>query len=60
MSRLSLPFHAQDISALAKSLKGQIAATDRDPGHVELLNMLARSSGYRNFQHFGILMRMAG
>lgn len=52
MSRLLLPFHAEDISALAKSLKGQIAACDHHPSHVELLNMLARSSGYRNFQHF--------
>lgn len=52
MSRLSLPFHAEDISALARSLKGQITACDHDPSHVELLNMLARSGGYRNFQHF--------
>lgn len=52
MSRLSLPFHTEDISALAKSLKGQIAGCDHDPSHVELLNMLARSGGYRNFQHF--------
>jgi hypothetical protein len=37
---------------MARSLRGQLSACDSTPGHVELLNMLARSSGYRNFQHF--------
>jgi hypothetical protein len=37
---------------LARSLRGQLSACDSTPGHVELLNMLARSTGYRNFQHF--------
>jgi hypothetical protein len=41
-----------DISALARSLRGQLLECERTPGHVELLNMLARSSGFRNFQHF--------
>lgn len=52
MSRTPLPFHAVDISALARSLKGELARTDHHPGHVELLNMLARAAGCRNFQHF--------
>lgn len=52
MSRTILPFHAEDISALARSLKGELASLDRQPGHVELLNMLARAAGCRNFQHF--------
>jgi len=52
MSRDFLPFHSDDISALARSLKGQLAACEHQPSHVELLNMLARSNGYRNFQHF--------
>lgn len=52
MSRIPLPFHADDISAVARSLSGQIAALDHPPGHVEILNMLARSVGRRNFQHF--------
>jgi hypothetical protein len=51
MSRTPFPFHADDISALARSLKGQWEAREGAPGHVELLNMLARSAGYRNFQH---------
>jgi hypothetical protein len=52
MSRIPLPFHTDDMSALARSLGGQLAACDHRPGHVELLNMLARSAGFRNFQHF--------
>ncbi|MDR3440703.1 DUF2087 domain-containing protein [Telmatospirillum sp.] len=52
MSRTLLPFHSEDISALARALHGQLAGCDHSPGHVELLNMLVRSAGYRNFQHF--------
>jgi hypothetical protein len=51
MSRVSLPFATDDISALARSLRGQLTSADHLPGHVELLNMLARSAGYRNYQH---------
>ncbi|MGO4570940.1 DUF2087 domain-containing protein [Microvirga sp. 2TAF3] len=50
MSRTSFPFHAEDISAVARSLRLQLAERDDKPGHVELLNMLARSIGHRNFQ----------
>jgi hypothetical protein len=52
MSRTPLPFHAPDVSRLARTLRDQLAGRDGLPGHVELLNMLARSAGYRNFQHF--------
>jgi len=41
-----------DISALARSLNHQISGNDHAPTHVEMLNMLARSAGFRNFQHF--------
>jgi hypothetical protein len=51
MSRTPLPLHVGDISAFARSLGGQLADCGRTPGHVELLNMLARSSGHKNFQH---------
>ncbi len=51
MSRTTLPFHANDISAVARSLRQQLAGREAAPGHVELLNMLARSIGHRNFQH---------
>jgi len=53
--RTPLPLHAEDISAFARVLSGQLsdqfAGARRAPSHLELLNMLARSSGYRNFQH---------
>lgn len=52
MSRIPMPFHAEDISALARVLKGELARLDHQPGHVDMLNMLARGIGYRNFQHF--------
>ncbi len=54
MPRTDVPLHAADISAFAKSLARELKQTheqaQRPPGHVELLNMLARAAGYRNFQ----------
>src|SRR5262245_22215770 len=52
MTRSVFPFYAGDISALARSLHSQLAGCGAVPGHVELLNMLARAVGSRNFQHF--------
>jgi hypothetical protein len=52
MTRPVFPYYANDISALARSLNNQLAACDHLPGHLELLNMLARAAGSRNFQHF--------
>lgn len=52
MSRTPLPLFTGDVSVFARSLRGQLTSCDHTPGHVELLNMLARSAGYRNFQHF--------
>lgn len=54
MPRLQLAYEVADISALARSLRDGLGKLDRMPGHVELLNMLARSAGFRNFQHFRI------
>lgn len=50
MSRQTIPLATADVSAFARQLAGQL---DRNatPGHVELLNMLARAAGFRNFQH---------
>jgi len=54
MPRTALPLHAADISSFAKSLGKELAtahsANARPPGHQELLNMLARAAGHRNFQ----------
>ena len=52
MSRNLLPFAVADIAALAKALRSQLAQFETVPGHLTLLNMLARAAGYRNFQHF--------
>ena len=52
MSKTLLPFHSDDVSALARSLKGQLANHEAQPSHLELLNMLARANGYHNFQHY--------
>ncbi|GAA4249824.1 DUF2087 domain-containing protein [Azospirillum formosense] len=52
MCRTSLPYSAGDISALARSLRAQLAGRAEPPGHVEWLNMLAKAVGCRNFQHF--------
>lgn len=45
------PFATPDISALALSLRQGLAALDRAPSHVEMLNLLARATGHANFQH---------
>ncbi len=54
MPRQTVPLHADDISSFAKALGRQLADAhgqhSRPPGHVELLNMLARAAGHRNFQ----------
>lgn len=54
MPRTDTPLHAADISSFAKSLARDLKQTQeqlhRLPGHVELLNMLARAAGHRNFQ----------
>ncbi|MDK2126951.1 DUF2087 domain-containing protein [Parachitinimonas caeni] len=52
MSRTAYPFHSDDISLLARSLVKQWAEQTEPPGHVQMLNMLARAVGYQNFQHF--------
>ena len=45
-----ISFSTTDVSALAKSLRNQLAAKSTLPSHVEMLNMLARAAGHRNFQ----------
>lgn len=52
MTKPVFPFCTSDISELARSLHNQLRACGHTPGHVELLNMLARAAGSRNFQHF--------
>ena len=53
MTRLPVPLPAPDVSALAKTLKSFLderhGAGKAPPTHVELLNLLARAAGLRNF-----------
>lgn len=51
MPRVVLPFEVADISAFARSLRDQLDTLGRVPSHVEMLNLLARSVGFRNYQH---------
>lgn len=47
---MAYAYHHEDISSLAKSLNKQLVALGKLPGHVELLNMLARAAGAQNYQ----------
>lgn len=56
MTRMLLPLSITDISAFAKRLKTDLDARSQQgqpsPSHLELLNLLARAAGLRNFQTF--------
>ncbi len=51
-TREIVPLHAADISIFCKNLRQQLAVVEggNAPSHLRLLNMLAKSAGYRNFQ----------
>lgn len=48
--RTPLPFAVDDLSALARFLSRELKTLAEPPGHVQMLNLLARSAGHRNFQ----------
>lgn len=52
MPRSIHPMAIADISAFAKSLREQIDKLEHKPSHVEVLNLITRAAGYRNYQHF--------
>jgi len=56
MPRTALPYTAPDLSALARTLERELAQHQamhgRLPGHVEMMNLLARGAGKRNLQHW--------
>lgn len=52
MTRTAFPYSAQDVSTLARALNRELDAQGHKLGHVEMLNLLARSAGFRNFPHF--------
>lgn len=45
-----VPLLAADISSFARTLGRSLAERAAPPGHVELLNLLARAAGHRNYQ----------
>jgi hypothetical protein len=51
-SRELVPLFANDISTFCKKLRQQLAGAGVNPlpGHLALLNVIARSAGHRNFQ----------
>ncbi len=54
MTRLLLPLSITDLSSFAKNLKTSLDARHADgkppPSHLELLNLLSRAAGQRNYQ----------
>ena len=54
MTRTVLPYSAPDLSALARLLEralvDHLATHGQLPGHVEMMNLLARGAGKRNLQ----------
>ncbi len=54
MTRTALPYSAPDLSALARLLERALLdhhiTHGRLPGHVEMMNLLARGAGFRNLQ----------
>ncbi|WP_147822582.1 DUF2087 domain-containing protein [Salidesulfovibrio onnuriiensis] len=51
MGRTPMPLYVGDVSVLARSLRRTLLDSEHIPSHVEMLNLLAKSAGFRNFQH---------
>ncbi len=52
MSKDLLPLSVGDISGFARSLRKQLAERETLPSHLEMLNLLAKAAGHRNFQQY--------
>ena len=56
MTRPALPYSAPDLSALSRllerALDDHLVTHGRLPGHVEMMNLLARGAGHRNLQEY--------
>lgn len=50
MSRRPIPLSIPDLSVFARQTAVHLRPST-PPGHVEMLNILARAAGFRNFQH---------
>lgn len=51
MSRTPIPFATADVATLARALQKELSSAPEKLGHVELLNLFARTAGFRNYQH---------
>jgi hypothetical protein len=51
MSNVPTPLSAPDTSRIARSISDQLKNHQDRPSHLTLMNILARSAGFRNFQH---------
>lgn len=51
MSKEVIPLEVADITPFARILLKQLKEVKDPPSHLTLLNMLARASGFRNYQH---------
>ena len=52
MPRTPLALEVSDLSGFARSLRTNLNALEHRPSHAEMLNLVTRAAGYRNFQHF--------
>lgn len=52
MPRETIPFATDDLSAFARALRRALVTREPagPPSHVEMLNLIARAAGHRNFQ----------
>lgn len=51
MSKAALSLQIPDLSGFARSVREQLGKLAEPPSHVEMLNLLSRSAGFRNYQH---------
>ena len=52
MSRHIHSLTISDLSGFARSLRNGLAKAETLPSHLEMLNLLTKSAGFRNYQHF--------
>jgi len=50
VSKTLIPFSVADVSTLARALARRCGGTAFPPGHAEMLNLLAQTMGFRNYQ----------
>jgi hypothetical protein len=59
-ARDTVPLHVADLSLFSKKLRTLLAESGaQPPGHVVLLNLLAKSAGHRNYQALRVAPRPA-